>query len=77
MRTIISELMDESKVNSIIDNYANLIRGAVIADTKKVTSETAFNSAIIALKDFITKRKNYLLSNSEVKAAAPAANSRG
>ncbi len=71
MRTIISELMDESKVNSIIDNYANLIRGAVIADTKKVTSETAFNSAIIALKDFITKRKNYLLSNSEVKAAAP------
>jgi hypothetical protein len=71
MRTIISELMDESKVNSIIDSYANLIRSAVIADTKKVTSETSFNNAIFSLKDFIARRKNYLLSNSEVKAAAP------
>ena len=71
IRTIISELMDESKVNSIIDSYANLIRSAVIADTKKVTSETSFNNAIFSLKDFIARRKNYLLSNSEVKAAAP------
>ncbi|MEY3422040.1 MAG: hypothetical protein RIR48_2340 [Bacteroidota bacterium] len=71
MRTIISELMDESKVNSIIDSYANLIRSAVIADTKKVTSETSFNNAVFSLKDFIARRKNYLLSNSEVKAADP------
>lgn len=72
MRTIVKDLMDESKTNAIIDNYANLIRGTVIVDTKKVTSETAFNNAIFSLKDFITKRKNYLLSNAEVKAPAPS-----
>jgi len=71
MRTIIHELLDESKVNAIIDGYDSLIRSAVLADTKKITTLNAFNNALTELKNFIRNRKTYLLTNSEVKNIGP------
>ncbi|MGB4959762.1 MAG: CotH kinase family protein [Saprospiraceae bacterium] len=71
MRTIISELMDESKVAGIIDQYDQLIRPAVLVDTKKVTTLTAYNNALIELKNFIKYRKAVLLASLEVKNASP------
>lgn len=71
MRTIIKELMDETKVSSIIDSYDNLIRTIVLSDTKKITTLTAYNNALLELKNFIRNRKAYLLANAEVNALSP------
>jgi CotH kinase protein/Lamin Tail Domain/Secretion system C-terminal sorting domain len=71
MRTIITELFDESKINALIDSYDSLIRAGVFADTKKGTSNTAYTNELNVLKNFIKNRKAFLLANSEVKAASP------
>jgi CotH kinase protein/Lamin Tail Domain/Secretion system C-terminal sorting domain len=72
MRTIINELLDESKVNALINSYDGLIRTGVFADTKKATSNAAYTNELNVLKNFIKNRKAYLLNDSEVKAASPS-----
>lgn len=71
MRTIIQTLLDETKVNALIDYYDGLIRASVFADTKKPTSNNAYTNELNVLKNFIKNRKTSLLSNSEIKAESP------
>ena len=71
MRTIITDLFDESKVNALITSYDGLIRTGVFADTKKPTSNNAYTNELTVLKNFIKNRKAFLLSNAEVKATSP------
>lgn len=67
MRTIINDLLDESKVNALIDSYDALIRAGVMADTKKTTSNTAYTNELNVLKNFIKNRRTNLLNHTEVK----------
>ena len=71
MRTIIKELLDETRVNTLIDDYDKLIRTAVFADPKKPTTNTAYTAELNVLKNFVKNRRISLLANAEVKAAAP------
>jgi hypothetical protein len=71
MRTIINELFDENKVNTLIDQYDSLIRTSVQSDTKKPTSNNAYINELTVLKNFIKNRKTNLLANNEVKAPSP------
>ena len=71
IRTLVTDVLDETKVNAIIDQYNTLIQSAVFADTKKVTTNAAYTAEITVLKNFIKNRKTSLLSNAEVKAASP------
>ncbi len=71
LRTIIHESFDETKVNTIIDNYNILVKDIVFADTKKTTSNSAYTSGLNSLKNFIRDRKAYLLNDTEVKQESP------
>lgn len=72
MRTLIADVLNETKVNGIIDQYNALIQSAVFADTKKATSNAQYTAELTVLKNFIKNRKTNLLANAEVKAASPA-----
>lgn len=71
MKTIINDLLDETRVNTLIDGYDNIIRSTVFADPKKTTSNTAYTAELNVLKNFVKNRKASLLANTEIKAAAP------
>ncbi|MBK9736335.1 MAG: CotH kinase family protein [Saprospiraceae bacterium] len=71
LRTIISELFDETKVNALIDTYDAQIKVAVFADIKKPTSNNAYTNELKTLKNFIKDRKVFLLNNTEVKTVSP------
>lgn len=71
LRTLINEAFDEKATSATIDKYASFIDSLVLKDPKKMTSYTQFQNAIPTLKSFIATRKNYLLSNTEVKEVAP------
>lgn len=71
MRTIIYDLLDETRVNALIDKYDALIRTAVLADTKKPYTNTAYINELEVLKNFIKNRKSSLLSNAEIKGSGP------
>jgi hypothetical protein len=71
LRTLINDTFDEKSTNATLDKYASFIDSLVLNDPKKMTSYTQFQSEIPALKSFISTRKNFLLSNGEVKEASP------
>lgn len=71
LRTIISEKMQSLNFNALVDGYVALIDAEVQADPKKLYSYSSFNSEVNVLKNFISNRRNYLLSNAEVAQMAP------
>ncbi len=71
MRTILQTSFDVAYVSNLINQYDNLIKEDVFADTKKATSNQDYLNALNTLKSFITNRKNFLLNHEEVKAVAP------
>ncbi|MBK8625320.1 MAG: CotH kinase family protein [Saprospiraceae bacterium] len=74
LRTILTDLFDETKVNALIDKNDALIRAGVFADAKKATTNAAYTSEISVLKNFIKNRKANLLANAEVKVVGPIIN---
>ncbi|MBK8623259.1 MAG: CotH kinase family protein [Saprospiraceae bacterium] len=72
MRTILQTSFDFTYVSNLIDQYDAMIKNDVFADTKKATSNQDYLNALNTLKSFITNRKNFLMSNEEVKVAAPS-----
>jgi CotH kinase protein/Lamin Tail Domain/Secretion system C-terminal sorting domain len=71
MRTIIAEELDATAAPAIIDHYKAQIDALVQSDPKKLYTYTAFNTEVNALKAWITNRRNYLNSNTEVAQVAP------
>ncbi len=72
LRTIINESLDPAKTNVILDNYKAQIDALVQSDPKKLYTYNAFVSEVTTLKNWITNRRTYLLSNSEVAQVAPS-----
>jgi hypothetical protein len=70
-RTILDETFTTANASAIIDTLDSQIKGLVAADTKKLYPTSQYTSAIPALKSFVTSRRNYLISNSEVAQVAP------
>lgn len=69
VRSIVEELLDEDKTDSILDRYYNLISDAVYDDSKKLCSNQEFETSFEDLKAFIEQRKTFINSNTEVNIA--------
>lgn len=72
LRTIIAEEMDPTECNRILDNYRSQIELLVQNDPKKLYSYERFVNEFPVLKNFISTRRNFLLSNAEVAQAGPS-----
>ena len=70
-RTIINESLDWSVLSPRIQAYINLIEEEVKADTLKLTSDTAFDQSFTEFQNFVSNRRNYLLSYAEIDKEAP------
>ncbi|MCC6462940.1 MAG: CotH kinase family protein [Saprospiraceae bacterium] len=71
MRTIISEELNPTRCNAMLDNYKLMIDALVKADPKKQYTNAQFESEITVLKNFVNNRRTNLLNNAEVKQVAP------
>ncbi|MCB0543047.1 MAG: CotH kinase family protein [Lewinellaceae bacterium] len=71
LRTILEEELNPAICNPMLDHYKAMIEPLVLADPKKLYSNTQFNNEVNALKTFINNRRNNLLGNAEVAQTAP------
>lgn len=70
-RTILSETFTTANASALINEFNTQIGALVAADTKKLYTTAQYTSDIAALVTFVTNRRNYLLSNTEVAQVAP------
>ncbi len=70
-RTILNETFTTANATLLIDELNTQISALVAADPKKLYTTTAYIQGIPALKNFVTNRRNYLFSNSEVAQVGP------
>lgn len=70
-RTILNESFTTSNANALIDEIDAQIGTLVAADTKKLYPTTQYTSGIAGLKNFVSNRRAFLLSNTEVAQVAP------
>ncbi len=71
LRTLIQDELDPTACAAMLDQYKTMIDALVQADPKKIYTYAEFANEVNVLKNFITTRRNYLLSNAEVKQVAP------
>jgi hypothetical protein len=71
MRTIIDQSLNPDLVFPLIDTIDGRIKTHVFADTKKASTNALYTSNLAVLKKFVTDRRNYLLTNTEVKQESP------
>lgn len=71
-RTILNETFTTANATTLIDEIDAQISALVAADPKKLYTTAQYTSSVPALKSFVTNRRAYLLSNSEVAQVAPA-----
>ncbi|HEY0977931.1 MAG TPA: CotH kinase family protein [Flavobacteriales bacterium] len=71
LRTIIAEKLQSTTFNALVAEYDALIDAEVLADPKKLYTYNAFNNELTVLQNWITSRRNYLNSNTEVAQTAP------
>ena len=71
LRTIIQEELDPANCAAQLDHYQTMISTLVQQDPKKIYTFNQFNTEVQALKQFVTNRRNFLLSNAEVAQVAP------
>ena len=71
MRTLIEEKLQPSVVSTLLDGYEAMIDTIVQNDPKKLYTYNAFQNELNVLQTYVTNRRNFLLSNSEVSQPAP------
>ena len=71
VRAILDLFLTEEVMFEKIEAYRALIEEEVIADDKKLESCQAFTRGIDDLKDFVTERRDYLLSSRALTWSAP------
>ena len=71
-RTILAEEFDTAYTNATINTFKALVDTVVFNDPKKASTYAAFNTEVNVLKSFVTTRKNFLNSNTEIQQVAPA-----
>jgi hypothetical protein len=70
-RTILNETFTTANATTLVNEFNTQIGSIVANDTKKLYTTAQYTSGYPALITFVTNRRNYLLSNSEVAQAAP------
>ncbi len=70
-RTILNETFTTANATVLIDEIDAQISALVAADPKKLYTTAQYTSSVPALKSFVTNRRAYLLSNSEVAQVGP------
>lgn len=71
MRTIIAEEFDQTIFENRLNYYITQIDSVIQNDTKKEYTYNEYQTEVNVLKNFISTRRNYLNSNSEVAETAP------
>lgn len=71
LRTLISEELDVTQCNAMLDNYKAQIDALVNADPKKIYTYNQFVTEVGVLKTFVNTRRTNLLANTEVAQVAP------
>lgn len=71
LRTIVQQSFDPPSAQAAIDAYAAQIDSLVENDPKKLYTYNQFLTEVEDLKDFISVRRNFLMSNSEMLQPAP------
>ena len=71
VRTIANNYMSGNYSHPLADELRNYIEQEVLNDPKKIYSNENFYSGVSAIKNFLTSRYNFILSNQMVKAEAP------
>lgn len=74
-RTILKETFTPDIANSLIDETDKLISSLVVSDPKKLYSVNQYVSGLNGLKTFVSNRRTFLLSNSEVAQTGPVISS--
>lgn len=70
-RTILNETFTTANATALIDEIDAQISALVAADPKKLYTTAQYTSSVPALKSFVTNRRAYLVSNSEVAQVGP------
>lgn len=73
-RTILNETFTTSNATALVNELHNQIGSLVAADPKKLYSTAQYTNGYPGLITFVTNRRNFLLSNSEVAQIAPVIN---
>ena len=71
VRTILDSFLTEEALFPKIDAYKALIEEEVMRDDKKLYSNQAFIDGVESLKEFIQRRRDSLISHSELVQASP------
>ncbi|MBK7426441.1 MAG: CotH kinase family protein [Saprospiraceae bacterium] len=74
-RTILGESFTVENANALVDQLHSQISSHVATDTKKLYTTTQYTNSVPALKNFVSSRRNFLLSNAEVAQEAPVISS--
>jgi hypothetical protein len=70
-RTILNERFNTSVCSAYFDYLDTQINALVQSDPKKIYTYAQYTSGVTSLKNNLTTRRNYLLSNTEVAQVAP------
>src|SRR6478672_11583041 len=70
-RTILNETFTTANATAIVDELNAQISALVASDPKKLYTTTQYTNGVPALKTFVTNRRAYLLSNTEVAQVPP------
>ena len=70
-RAILNDRFTPAYAHPLIDSVNAQIAALVAADTKKLYNMSSYTLGVTSLKNFVTNRRNYLLSNVEVAQQAP------
>ena len=71
MRTVIQEYYNPTIMPPLVDAYVQLSIDAIIADTNKSYTMTAYTNDLLALKTWVTNRYNFLTTNAELTPFPP------
>ncbi len=71
MRTVLQEWFNPTALTPLIDGLSALSLEAIVADTKKGYTMTAYNTDLAAVKTFVASRYKFLTNHAELKPVPP------
>ena len=74
-RTILNETFTVENATAIIDSTDAMIKNLVNSDPKKLYTYAQYTSGVTAMKTFVSSRRTFLLSNSEIAQVGPVISS--